>query len=68
MDTNQTLAERFEEHRIRLRAVAYRLLGSLNEAEDAVHEAWLRGGVPCKREHRALPRAWWQRPRRIELL
>jgi DNA-directed RNA polymerase specialized sigma24 family protein len=65
---NQALAERFEEHRIRLRAVAYRLLGSLSEAEDAVQEAWLRGGMPCKREHRAQPRAWWQRRRRIELL
>jgi RNA polymerase sigma-70 factor (ECF subfamily) len=36
------LAERFEEHRTRLRAVAYRLLGSLSEADDAVQEAWLR--------------------------
>jgi RNA polymerase sigma factor (sigma-70 family) len=36
------LAERFEEHRPRLRAVAYRMLGSLSEADDAVQEAWLR--------------------------
>jgi RNA polymerase sigma factor (sigma-70 family) len=35
-------AERFEEHRRHLRAVAYRMLGSLNEADDAVQEAWLR--------------------------
>jgi RNA polymerase sigma-70 factor, ECF subfamily len=38
------LAERFEEHRTRLRAVAYRMLGSLSEADDAVQEAWLRLG------------------------
>ncbi len=36
------LAERFEQQRPRLRAVAYRMLGSLNEADDAVQEAWLR--------------------------
>jgi RNA polymerase sigma-70 factor (ECF subfamily) len=42
MDEHELLAERFEEHRIRLRAVAYRMLGSLSEADDAVQEAWLR--------------------------
>jgi RNA polymerase sigma-70 factor, ECF subfamily len=42
MDTNQALAERFEEHRTRLRAVAYRMLGSLSETDDALQEAWLR--------------------------
>jgi RNA polymerase sigma-70 factor (ECF subfamily) len=36
------IAEQFEEHRTRLRAVAYRMLGSVTEAEDAVQEAWLR--------------------------
>jgi RNA polymerase sigma factor (sigma-70 family) len=36
------LAEQFEEHRTRLRAVAYRMLGSLSDADDAVQEAWLR--------------------------
>jgi RNA polymerase sigma-70 factor (ECF subfamily) len=36
------LAERFEEHRAHLRGVAYRMLGSLTEADDAVQEAWLR--------------------------
>jgi RNA polymerase sigma factor (sigma-70 family) len=36
------LAERFEEHRGRLRAVAYRILGSPSEADDAVQEAWIR--------------------------
>jgi RNA polymerase sigma-70 factor, ECF subfamily len=39
---NEWLAERFEEHRVHLRAVAYRLLGSLAEADDAVQEAWIR--------------------------
>jgi RNA polymerase sigma factor (sigma-70 family) len=42
MDGQDLLAERFEAHRARLRAVAYRMLGSLSEAEDAVQEAWLR--------------------------
>jgi len=42
MDDQEWLAERFEEHRARLRAVAYRMLGSLSEADDAVQEAWLR--------------------------
>lgn len=42
MDDSKWLAERFEEQRPRLRAVAYRMLGSLSEAEDAVQEAWLR--------------------------
>src|ERR1700716_3459929 len=36
------LAERFEEHRAHLRAVAYRMLGSFAEADDAVQEAWMR--------------------------
>ena len=42
MDEREWLAERFEENRARLRAVAYRMLGSLSEADDAVQEAWLR--------------------------
>ena len=41
-DESAWLAERFEEHRSRLRAVAYRMLGSLSEADDAVQESWLR--------------------------
>src|SRR5512133_3723499 len=42
MNENGWLAERFEEHRAHLRAVAYRMLGSLSEADDAVQDAWLR--------------------------
>jgi RNA polymerase sigma-70 factor (ECF subfamily) len=42
MTDQQWLAERFELQRPRLRAVAYRMLGSLSEADDAVQEAWLR--------------------------
>ena len=42
MDGNEWLADSFEEHRAHLRAVAYRMLGSLSEADDAVQEAWLR--------------------------
>ncbi|MFE9933366.1 sigma-70 family RNA polymerase sigma factor [Streptomyces sp. NPDC005533] len=42
MDDRSGLTEQFEEHRSHLRAVSYRMLGSLAEAEDAVQEAWLR--------------------------
>src|SRR6266511_2927853 len=42
MDERDWLAERFQEHRPRLRAVAYRMLGSTSEADDAVQEAWIR--------------------------
>src|SRR4051794_41828312 len=42
MDRPDWLADRFEENRTHLQAVAYRLLGSLTEADDAVQEAWLR--------------------------
>jgi RNA polymerase sigma factor (sigma-70 family) len=42
MDERDWLAQRFQEHRPRLRAVAYRMLGSTSEADDAVQEAWLR--------------------------
>jgi RNA polymerase sigma-70 factor (ECF subfamily) len=42
MDERDWLAERFEEHRVHLRAVAYRMLGSVSEADDAVQEGWLR--------------------------
>ena len=42
MDENEWLADRFEDHRAHLRAVAYRMLGSLTEADDAVQDTWLR--------------------------
>src|SRR5436190_98516 len=42
MNERDYLAERFEEHRTHLRAVAYRMLGSVSEVDDAVQEAWLR--------------------------
>ncbi|MDI9978340.1 sigma-70 family RNA polymerase sigma factor [Rhodococcus sp. IEGM 1307] len=42
MNENDVLAQQFESHRTHLRAVAYRMLGSIGEAEDAVQESWLR--------------------------
>ena len=42
MDDGEWLAQRFEQQRLRLRAVAYRMLGSLTDADDAVQDAWLR--------------------------
>jgi RNA polymerase sigma factor (sigma-70 family) len=50
MDERKWLAERFEEQRPHLRAVAYRVVGSLSEAEDAVQEAWLRLSGTAYRE------------------
>jgi RNA polymerase sigma-70 factor (ECF subfamily) len=44
VDEHELLAELFEDHRAHLRAVAYRMLGSVSEADDAVQEAWLRLG------------------------
>jgi RNA polymerase sigma factor (sigma-70 family) len=42
MEQQEWLAQQFEDHRPHLRAVAYRMLGSLNEADDAVQDAWIR--------------------------
>jgi RNA polymerase sigma-70 factor, ECF subfamily len=57
MPTPEQLAERFEEHRPHLRAVAYRMLGSASEAEDAVQESWIRLGRTDVNEVENL-RAW----------
>src|SRR2546428_11928324 len=42
MGEHDLLAEQFERHRAHLRAVAYRMLGSISDADDAVQESWLR--------------------------
>jgi RNA polymerase sigma factor (sigma-70 family) len=57
MPTPERLAEQFEEHRAHLRAVAYRMLGSVTEAEDAVQESWIRLGRTDVSEVENL-RAW----------
>jgi RNA polymerase sigma-70 factor (ECF subfamily) len=57
MGEQEWLAERFEDQRTHLRAVAYRMLGSLSEADDAVQEAWLRLSRSDTREVEDL-RAW----------
>ncbi|WP_437969800.1 sigma factor [Sorangium sp. So ce260] len=60
MDENRWLAERFEAHRAPLRAAAYRMPGSLGEAEDAVQESWLHLALPSKVPmQRLLPAAFW---------
>src|SRR6266508_1607278 len=57
MDQQEWLVQQFEEHRPHLRAVAYRMLGSLSEADDAVQDAWLRLSRADTREVENL-RAW----------
>ncbi len=57
MDQQEWLVHQFEEQRPHLRAVAYRMLGSLSEADDAVQDAWLRLGRADTREVENL-RAW----------
>src|SRR3954466_14642071 len=57
MSNQDLLAERFEEHRAYLHTVAYRMLGSTGEADDAVQEAWLRLSRSDS-EAVANPRAW----------
>ncbi len=42
MDEREWLTDQFEANRTHLRAVAYRMLGSVSEADDAVQESWLR--------------------------
>jgi Sigma-70 region 2 len=51
MDEHDWLAERFEENRTHLRAVAYRMLGSPIEADDAVQESWLRLSRARRSQH-----------------
>ena len=66
MDQTELLAERFEGHRAFLRAVAYRMLGSLAEADDAVQDAWLRdswAGAGERRGRRARHGEWETRDR-----
>ena len=48
MNDSEWLADRFEEHRPRLRSVAYRMLGSLTEADDALQDAWLRSTAQAR--------------------
>ncbi len=55
MDQLDSLAEHFQAHRTHLRAVAYRMLGSLSEADDAVQEAWLRVSGADARDVQNLP-------------
>ncbi|MBV8300288.1 MAG: sigma-70 family RNA polymerase sigma factor, partial [Candidatus Dormibacteraeota bacterium] len=57
MDEQRWLADRFEEHRPHLRAVAYRMLGSLGDADDAVQDAWLRFSSAGARDVENM-RAW----------
>jgi len=57
MDERAWMAGRFEEHRSHLRSVAYRMLGSLTDADDAVQEAWLRLSRTDSRDVENL-RAW----------
>jgi len=57
MDENAWLAERFEANRSHLRGVAYRMLGSLSDADDAVQEAWIRLSRTDTRDIENL-RAW----------
>ena len=61
MDDSEWLAQRFTEHRPRLRAAAYRMLGSLADAEDALQDAWLRASTattPGAEEEIRNPGAW----------
>jgi len=56
MATGEWLADQFEEHRAHLRTMAYRMLGSASEAEDAVQETWIRLGRTDVGDVASLPR------------
>ena len=62
MDEREWLAERFQANRTTLRAVAYRRLGSVSEADDAVQEAWIQL-LNLRRRVQASPRAELAEPR-----
>ncbi|MGC4759247.1 sigma factor [Micromonospora trifolii] len=55
MDDQQWFAEQFAQHRPRLRSVAYRLLGSPTEVDDALQEAWLRAPRAPTRPRSRIP-------------
>src|SRR4030095_13293839 len=57
MPSPEWLAEQFEQHRAHLRAVAYRMLGAVSEADDAVQESWIRLGLTDVSDVQNL-RAW----------
>ena len=58
MSDRDWLAARFEEERPHLRRIAYRMLGSLDESDDAIQEAWLRLNRTDQSQHESLTPPW----------